>query len=73
MAKRATADPAGRVDILAMRILERLVENSDNLLLRGIYGSHKRGINQLLKKNLGKIQFHMDGYGKVKIGGGRVR
>jgi len=71
--RRRGPDPTGRVDILAIRVLERLVEGSPNLLLRGIYGTHKKEIDRALRSNFGKLRFHMDGYGRVRLGGQHAR
>jgi hypothetical protein len=72
-APRRQPDPAGRVDLLAIRVLERWVETSPNLLLRGIYGTHKKEINRVLRSGLGAFHFHMDGYGQIKLGAGNAR
>ena len=71
--RKRGADPAGRVDILAIRVLERFVENSSNLLIRGIYGSSKKDIDRALRQNLGQLRFYMDGYGRVRLGGRDAR
>ena len=72
-APRRQPDPAGRVDLLAIRVLERLVETSPNLVLRGIYGTHKKEINRALRSTFGGFRFHMDGYGQIKLGAPNVR
>jgi len=71
--RRRAPDPAGRVDILVSRLLEVAVEQYGDLPLRGVYGTYKTEINRAIRKHLGKVRFHMDGYGQVQIGGSRVR
>lgn len=54
-------DPAGRVDILASRLLEKLVETHGDLAMRGIYGTYKTEINRAIKRHLGQFRVHVAG------------
>jgi hypothetical protein len=52
-------DPAGRVDILVIRLLEHAVSTYGDLPLRGIYGTFKPEIDRSLKQHLGKIRIYV--------------
>ena len=72
-AKHKGPDPAGRVDILVIRLLQKAVEVYGDLPLRGVYGSYRKQINRIIRRHLGKVRFHMDGFGRVQVGGPNVR
>lgn len=57
--KRRGPDPAGRVDILAIRLLEKAVEVYGDIPLRGVYGTFKRDIDRTIKRNLGRFRLYV--------------
>ena len=64
--RKRTVDPAGRVDILAIRLLEKLVETHGDLPMRGIYGTYKGEIDRAIKLHLGKFRVHVAGLGQIR-------
>jgi hypothetical protein len=60
------------VDILAIRLLERLVDRYGDLPLRGLYGTYKKEIDRTVKRHLGKIRFYFpEGTDRLVLGEGR--
>lgn len=56
---RKPTDPAGRVDILAIRLLEVAVTKYGDIHLRGIYGTYKTEIDRALRRHLGKFKLYI--------------
>ncbi len=56
---RRVPDPAGRVDILAIRLLERLVESHGDVAMRGVYGTYKTEIDRALRRHLGRFKLYI--------------
>ena len=67
-AKRRGPDPTGRLDILAIRLLEVGVSLYGDLALRGIYGTYKGDIDRTIRRKLGKIKFYFPPGGELKLG-----
>jgi len=63
----APEDPTGRVDILAMRLLERAVSLYGDLAIRTIYGSYREEINRALKRRLGRVRVYFDGIRPILV------
>ncbi len=57
--KRRAPDPAGRVDILAIRLLEKAVELYGDIPLRGVYGTFKPDIDRTLRQHLRKFKLYV--------------
>ncbi len=56
--RRRRPDPTGRVDVLAIRLMEYFVGKYGDLPLRGLYGTYKKDIDRTVKRHLGKIRFY---------------
>ena len=52
-------DPTGRVDLLAIGLLERAITLYGDLPLRGIYGTLKPEIDRSIRRHLGKIKIYV--------------
>ena len=65
---RRLPDPTGRVDLLAIRLLEVAIAKYGDLPLRGIYGTYKGEIDRALKRHLGKVKFYFPT--PAQLGGG---
>ncbi len=59
--KTRAVDPTGRVDLLAIRLLERAVSIHGDLPLRAVYGSYKKQIDGALRQHLGGVRVYFDG------------
>jgi hypothetical protein len=71
---RKGPDPTGRVDLLAIGLLERAVQIYGDVPLRGIYGTHKKQIDQAIRRYLGGVRIYMGRAPQLGAGGGgRVR
>lgn len=70
---RVIPDPAGRVDILAIRLLEVMVDKYGDIPLRGIYGTYKADIDRAIKRNLGKFKFYIPPVNQLQGGGCNAR
>ena len=57
--KRRGPDPTGRVDLLAIGLLERAVQIYGDLPLRGVYGTYKKQIDRALRQHLGHVRIYM--------------
>ena len=69
--KRRGPDPAGRVDLLVINLLERAVQLYGDVALRGVYGTCKPRIDRALRQHLGHIRVYM---GRApRPGGGHAR
>ena len=56
---RRRSDPTGRVDILAIRLLEHAVATFGDLPIRGIYGTFKPEIDRSIKRTLGSVRIYV--------------
>lgn len=56
--RRRGPDPAGRVDILIIRLIERAVGDHGSIPLRGVYGTYKKDIDRAIRRHLGKVKFY---------------
>ena len=57
----APADPHGRLDILGIRFVERLMDGCKDPALHGYYARYKPAIDALMKQYLGPIQLPSPG------------
>jgi hypothetical protein len=53
------ADPVGRLDLCAIRLLEVAVETYGDLPIRGIYGTFKPEIDRSIKRTLGHVRIYV--------------
>ena len=53
MAKRTSTDPTGRLDILAMKVLDRIVEMKASPLAKDIYHELRPELELVCRANLG--------------------
>ena len=56
---KTPVDPAGRVDLLAIQLLEVAVATYGDIPLRTVYGTYKDDIDRMLRRKLGKVKMYI--------------
>jgi hypothetical protein len=59
-------DPTGRLDLLAMKLLDRFVENSTNPVVKSMYGPYRGLVENQVTKFLGPDLLKESGKAKQK-------